>query len=218
MKRLTQADIAHALKQHALWSKDTTQGAPLEMTDCDLSFADMRDANLNLASFTKCDMHNVYMRNANLENAHFGKCDLTNANMPHVNATFATFKGSDLSNADFRHAVFYGANLQGVNLVGANFTDANLTTAELSGAKLKGAKFYDTIGNGHEVRTLQTATYMVVVVGDVMQIGCERHLVSEWASFDDNVIYDMDCNALLWWSQSKALVMAFANYDNKDLA
>jgi len=47
----------------------------------------------------------------------------------------------------------------------------------------------------------------VTYTADVMQIGCENHMISEWWEFDDRQILKMDGKAALnWWRTWKPIL------------
>ena len=57
------------------------------------------------------------------------------------------------------------------------------------------------------MKCIQIDTYAIAYTSDVMQIGCERHTISEWAEFDDKRILEMDGKtALKWWRKYKSWI------------
>ena len=93
------------------------------------------------------------------------------------------------------------ANLTGANLTGANLTDANLTDANLTGAILTGAN-----GNMREIKSLFLETWPITYTSEYLQIGCERHLITEWWDFDDDRIHEMDSMAMEFWTKWKLFI------------
>ena len=74
--------------------------------------------------------------------------------------------------------------------------------ASLIGANLTGAN-----GVNEWVKSIQIETYPISYTDTVMQIGCERHLISEWADFSDKKIADMDGKAALkFWRKYKTWI------------
>jgi hypothetical protein len=73
----------------------------------------------------------------------------------------------------------------------------------LSGADLRGAS-----GNLREIRTLFVSdVYPIAYTSEYLQIGCERHLISDWWFFDDERIEEMDGKqALDFWGQWKLIL------------
>ena len=78
---------------------------------------------------------------------------------------------------------------------------ANLQGANLEGANLRGAR-----GNCVEVKSLHLDEYDIAYTSEVMQIGCERHKISDWWAFDDDRIDSMDDRALEWWRKWKPIL------------
>ena len=112
---------------------------------------------------------------------------------------------ANLSGANLSSANLSGANLYGANLSSANLYSANLTRANLYGADLTRANLYGVSGcNCDYLVSLFIDTYPVVYTFDTMQIGCEKHLISEWLDFSDHKILEMEGKkALKFWRKYK---------------
>jgi len=150
----------------------------------DLTDADLTDANLTDANLTRANLYDANLTDANLTRANLTRANLTDANLYDANLT--------------------DANLYDANLTGANLYDANLTGADLTGANLTGAH-----GGNDWIKCIQIDTYPVTYAAEVMQIGCQRHPITDWASFTDAQIRAMDgSKALAWWKQYKDWIFA----------
>lgn len=116
----------------------------------DLSYVDIRGANLTGANLEKINLQQsiLYRANlidANLKNANLNRAVLSAANLCHANFTHANLCGAilnaanlcgaNLTHADLRNANLFLANLQGANLDGTNLDGANLREAEFCGNK-----------------------------------------------------------------------------------
>ena len=125
------------------------------------------------------------------------------------------------SRANLSGANLSGANLSGANLSGAYLSDANLSGAylsgaNLSGANLSGAKWRHDITINRAPLQLSGLRWIVYILDDHMQIGCELHTLSEWAAFNDARIVQMDGkNALRFWRNHKAALLALAASDDR---
>ena len=108
---------------------------------------------------------------------------------------------ADLNEAYLACADLNEANLERANLNEANLIRANLEGANLYKAKLKGAVLWGTIGNMREIKNLQLDTYSITYTADRLQIGCKNYSIEEWTGFSDEVIKDMDSEALEWWKK-----------------
>lgn len=73
-------------------------------------------------------------------------------------------------------------------------------------AYLRGADLHGAVGNMRELRSMQIETYPVTYTASHMQIGCQRHTLEEWWSFDDEKIKGMDARALEWWRKWRPLL------------
>lgn len=79
---------------------------------------------------------------------------------------------------------------------------ASLDWASLDGASLNGAN-----GVNDWVKCIQIEQYPICYTDTVIQIGCERHLISEWAEFDDKRIAEMNGkDALKFWRKYKTWI------------
>jgi len=112
--------------------------------------------------------------------------------------------GASLVRANLYGASLVRANLDGANLYGANLVRASLVRANLEGAILYGARLDGASGINDYIKCIQIETYPITYTSDVLQIGCERHLISEWAEFDNARIVQMDGKlALRFWKKYK---------------
>ena len=128
----------------------------------------------------------------------------------------ANLGGANLGGANLIGANLGGANLSGANLSGANLSDANLgyaylRYADLSGANLSDAKWRNGIVISKAPLQLYGLNWMVTVLDEHIQIGCQLHKTTEWAGFSDAAIAEMDGrNALRFWRTNKAAILALA--------
>lgn len=124
-----------------------------ECVGCDLSYADLRKANLananlswsNLrgAKLSGANLRGALLEKATLESAELKGTDFTRANLSRVNAAQASFSGALLEETNLIDARLEGAdlswsNMQGAMLKGAILTGGSLQGADLSGANLTG--------------------------------------------------------------------------------
>ena len=142
------------------------------------------------------------LRGANLIGAH-----LIGAHLIGANLSGADLSGADLSGANLRGANLRGANLSGAHLIDAHLSGANLRGAHLIGANLSGANLRRMAsGNNREIRTMQTGEWIIVYTDDMMAIGCRQYSLSEWWSFSDDQIADMDKGALDFWRKWRPIL------------
>ena len=94
--------------------------------------------------------------------------------------------------------------------------DAYLAGAYLAGANLAGANWRDGITINRVPLQLSGLHWMVYILDEHMQIGCELHSLAEWAEFDDARIVAMDGrDALRFWRANKAALLAMAAADGR---
>jgi len=126
------------------------------------------------------------------------------ANLSGANLSGANLSGANLSGANLSGANLYGADLSGANLSRANLSGANLSRANLYGADLCGADLSGANGVNDYLKCIQIDQYPITYTSDALQIGCERHAISDWADFDDHRIAEMDGkDALKFWRKYK---------------
>ena len=121
----------------------------------------------------------------------------------------ATGARADLSDADLRGADLRGADLSGANLRGAY----------LRGANLSDASFGEGVTTEQGVLQLLGLRWDVIIFDAHMRIGCQMHPLSDWASFDDRRIVEMDgADALRFWRQHKSALLTLAQRGNAPAA
>ena len=108
------------------------------------------------------------------------------------NSVKITLKAALSAGANLR-----GANLRGADLCGANLCGANLRGADLYGDELKKTPLF-----------LYNLDWDVTITTTFLRIGCQVHLISDWASFDDDRISEMSSSALTFWRKYKSAIMA----------
>ena len=123
------------------------------------------------------------------------------------------------AHANLRDANLRDANLHGANLSGANLRGADLSGANLSGADLHGASFGEGVTAEQGVLQLIGLRWYVIIFDAHMRIGCQMHPLSDWASFDDRRIAEMDgVHALRFWRQHKSALLTLAQRGNAPAA
>ena len=94
---------------------------------------------------------------------------------------------------------------KGISLENANLENANLENAILTNANLENANLWGCVGNKVNIKSLQLETYDIVYIKDFLQIGCEKHSIEDWKTFDDIRILEMDGKqALEFWNKYKS--------------
>jgi uncharacterized protein YjbI with pentapeptide repeats len=112
-------------------------------------------------------------------------------------------------------ALSVNANLCGANLYGADLCGANLYGADLYGANLCGANLYGD-GLTKTPLFLYNLTWDVTITTTFLRIGCQVHLISDWASFGDDRISEMSCSALTFWRKYKSVILALCEAHKLD--
>jgi Pentapeptide repeats (8 copies) len=123
-------DLSQIVKD---FSQKCTEVDP-ESEQLDLSYMDMRGANLCEANLQGSNLYQTQLQGANLYRANLSRAILTAANL----------NGANLMGANLKQAILSAANLEAANLTEANLDGANLFLANLTGANLTGASLHQT--------------------------------------------------------------------------
>ncbi|MEA5623556.1 pentapeptide repeat-containing protein [Nostoc sp. UHCC 0251] len=112
-----------------------------ENEQLDLSYTDIRGANLNRAYLKQTNLYQANLAGANLTEANLAGAILSAANLEGTNLYLANLEGAILSAASLKGANLEGANLHCASLYLAGLNGAVLNDAILDGANLREAKF-----------------------------------------------------------------------------
>ena len=146
---------------------------------------------------------------ANLANAYLGGANLARANLAN-----AYLGGAYLARANLDGANLGGANLGGANLASANLGGANLGGANLVNANLGGANLDGEVLNKAPI-SLINLQWSILITGQYMRIGCQRHTHEEWRDFTDVEIGNMEIGALAFWRKWKAPLLAICHANHE---
>ena len=107
---------------------------------CDLSGANLYNADLSGVDLEGAKLNDAILANANLSGANLNGAELRNADLTGANLSGATLAGADLSgavliNSDLTDADLTAANMEGADTMGANFTGANRTGTFITNAE-----------------------------------------------------------------------------------
>jgi uncharacterized protein YjbI with pentapeptide repeats len=122
------------------WRKTNLEIKP-DLSEADLSKANLRRIDLSGANLSKADLSGTYLSNASLREASLIKADLSVANLRGADLSVANLRGADLSGASLIKADLSGASLIKADLSGADLSRANLREADLRGVYLGVADF-----------------------------------------------------------------------------
>lgn len=107
----------------------------------DLSFTDMRGANLKGANLQQTNLYQANLAGANLYQANLAGAILSAANLEGANLYLANLEGAILSAANLERANLSEANLHRASLYLASLRGAILNNAIFDGANLRETKF-----------------------------------------------------------------------------
>ena len=122
--------------------------------------------------------------------------------------------GANLARANLAGAYLDGADLGGANLGGANLGGADLGGAYLGGAYLGGAYLDGEVLNKAPI-SLINLQWSILITGQYMRIGCQRHTHEEWRDFTDAKIRNMEIGALAFWREWKAPLLAICHANHE---
>ena len=89
-----------------------------------------------------------------------------------------------------------------------SFDGVSLSDADLRDAVISGAVLSNCSGNRSEIKSVFISDiYPITYTYDQLQIGCERHKISQWWEFDNKTILRIDGKAALkFWDKNKELI------------
>ena len=89
----------------------------------------------------------------------------------------------------------------------ADLSGANLSGADLSCADLRDADLNYCAGNRRQIKSLFISEkWAITYTAEYLQIGCQRHKIEDWWSFDEGTIKKMDDEALYFWREMKEFI------------
>lgn len=137
LRRPRPKQLAGAYLEGVSWPRIGLKGANL--TECDLSRADLRASYMGDADLQKCCLRQACLYMAYWKNVVAIKADLRDADLTRIRAygaqfSYATLENADLSGGNFEKASFLGANLRRASLRDANLTEAMFQDAVLDEA------------------------------------------------------------------------------------
>ncbi|MFN6484701.1 MULTISPECIES: pentapeptide repeat-containing protein [unclassified Nostoc] len=112
-----------------------------ENEQLDLSYTDMRGANLNGANLEQTNLYQANLAGANLREANLAGAILSAANLEGANLYLANLEGAILSAANLERANLSGANLHRASLYLAGLHEAIINHTILDGANLRETQF-----------------------------------------------------------------------------
>ena len=125
------------------WKRENFK-TPVDLSDTDLSGADLRHVELHSVDLSKANMCGAKLYNAFLHGAKLSGADLQNATLRESNLQDADLFGARLDHVDFTRANLKAANLGGASLIGANFSWSKLSQANFDSARLAETVFGGT--------------------------------------------------------------------------
>ena len=146
------------------------ESLPSCLPNCD--GANLTNANLSYADLENANLAGADLSNADLSGAKMGDADLSSADLSGAKLEYSDLIGTNLSKANLKNANLFNAFMYGALLEGANLTDANLEYALLEGANLNGANLTEaSLENADLERANHDRTILVDANLSYAQIG-----------------------------------------------
>ena len=131
--------------------------------DCDFN-----DANLGASRFQACDLQGHDFSGCDLRNANLNGANLTDTNFTGAQLKLASFVDANCSNANFTDAIVYKTNFMKSDLTNANLTNINVDA---------------TVGNGAEIKSLQTGGRYITWTSDYVWVDCVKAPIKPFLAF-----------------------------------
>jgi uncharacterized protein YjbI with pentapeptide repeats len=203
---MNKEELNEVLAKHKLWLE--SEGAEGEQAD--FSDAYLYRADLSYAILEGANLSDAYLYRADLSYANLSRVDLSHANLSRATLSYANLSNAILEGVNLSHADLSRVDLSHVNLSHVNLSRANLSRAILEGVNLEGVNLWECRGNGQEITSLDLGTWLCTLWKDQLQIGCQRHSLEQWAAFSDQEINAMDGRAMVWWTENRNQILAWA--------
>jgi len=201
-------DMESGLHMRAALEQAVEAGANL--AGANLAGAYLARANLARAYLARANLADANLAGANLAGANLAGAYLARAYLADANLADANLAGANLARANLAGAYLARAYLAGAYLARANLAGAYLARAYLADANLAGAKWRNGIVINKLPIQLYGLHWNVTILDAHMQIGCELHPLSDWQTFDDAQIVQMDRHALRFWRDHKDALLSLA--------
>jgi uncharacterized protein YjbI with pentapeptide repeats len=133
------ANSGHTFNENDVQRLKSTGKCP----HCDLSGANLSDANLHDVDLTNANLMDTNLSGANLKGANLTHAMGIGANLSGTNMTGAILSTAGLTKANLTNAVLTKANLTNAVLFNANLSEAKLSDTNLAGAQLLSATWTD---------------------------------------------------------------------------
>lgn len=126
-------------------SKQDPQDRVIDLSFCDIRGANIKNANLGHANLKGAKISRVNLKNANLGHADLRGAKISGAELENANLSSAKLQGTDLRKAllngtNLSKCSLDNADLEAASLVKTDLQDSDLTNANLKKANLKEAK------------------------------------------------------------------------------
>jgi len=166
----------------------------VDLSYSDLSYSNLRGSNLSYSN----------LRGSDLRDSDLSYSNLSYSNLSYSDLSYSDLRGSDLSDSNLRGSNLSYSNLSYSNLRGSNLRGSDLRGSNLSYSNLRGSKNAPLILFG--------LAYQIYINETHIRIGCERHTITDWDSFDAARIQSMDSGATEFWTAHKTAIMALAHH------
>ncbi len=151
-------DLSYSNLRGANLSYSIRRGANLKganLRGANLSSSNFRRANFRGADLDRAELREANLREANLSSSNLRKANLRGADLRGTTFLKANLRRADLIKANLRGADFREAHLRYVHLDKADLREANLEGANLGGANLRGANLRGADLKGANLATVR---------------------------------------------------------------
>ena len=117
------------------------------------------------------------------------------------------WSGGNFIGGDFRGGNFIGGNFIGGNFWGGNFIGGNFIGGNFIGGNFRGEKL------NHKPISIYGLTWPIIITGNKMVIGCQRHSHDEWIKFTDKDIKRMESRAHEFWRTNRDFLLSICAHE-----
>lgn len=228
---MKQERLDKIIEDHARYRAGMEGGKKANLANESLKGLTIHTANLNEAIFVNCiidgctlynsKMNNTCFMNTHILNSRIVNVELGKADFMYSKIQFSYIRSNSLWRAKFNHATIeytdFSANIcKEADFTKANLTRSNFTGCDLTSADLNGINIIGTIGNGEEIKTIQTEELGIITyTEEVMSVNIHQNSLKWWwESTDKELLEDLFDKYIPHYKKWKPILKAIGVFDS----
>jgi hypothetical protein len=203
---------------------------PLNFTNLILKELTIKGRNLNAAifenciiedcDFTRASCHGANFKNSKIAGTTFTRTDLSDADFTNAEIIKCTILDSWVHTANFTNTTIEGVDFRSSDLRNSDFTEAEIRVCDFNYCDLEHTKLdvkhmEAVIGNGREIKTIQTElAHVIVYTNKRMAIGSKQGSLKTWWDITDEQLKHIYREPFLeFWKKWKPILKSIGVFD-----